>query len=148
MSPLIALCTAFIILRGIGWLGVPMLDHWHPALQGAVVVMFLLTASAHWGKRRSDLVQMVPRGIAHKEKIVTWTGILEIVGAVGLLIPGVAWIAAAGLLLMLIVMFPANIHAAREKLTVDGKPVWPVFPRLMLQLLFITAVVLASPWFG
>ncbi|MEK4276806.1 MULTISPECIES: DoxX family protein [unclassified Paenibacillus] len=148
MAPLIALCTTFMILRGIGWLGVPMFNHWHPALQGAVVVMFLLTASAHWGKRRADLVQMVPRGLVHKEKIVTWTGILEIAGAVGLLIPGVAWIAAAGLLLMLIVMFPANVHAAREKLTIGGKAVWPVFPRLVLQLLFITAIVLASPWFG
>lgn len=125
-----------------------MFNHWHPALQGAVVVMFLLTATAHWGKRRSDLVKMVPRAIVHKEKMVTWTGVLEIAGAVGLLIPGVAWIAAAGLLLMLIVMFPANVHAAREKLTIGGKPVWSVFPRLLLQLLFITVVVLASPWFG
>lgn len=48
---------------------------------------------------------------------------------------------------MLIGMFPANMHAARKKLTINGKQVLPLFPRLLLQLFFITAVVLASPWF-
>ncbi|PZT52856.1 DoxX family protein [Paenibacillus silvae] len=145
MAPFIVLCTTFLMFRGIGWLGVPMLDHWHPALQLAVALMFLMTASAHWGKRRTDLLNMVPPGIKNKERAVTWTGILEIAGAAGLLIPGIDWIASIGLLLMLILMFPANIHAARKKLTINEKHVLPVFPRLLLQLIFIIAVFLASP---
>lgn len=148
MVPFIVLILSFVGLRGIGWLGVPFLDHWHPALQGAAAIMFLITASAHWGKSRADLLRMVPPHLPYKERIVTWTGILEIAGAIGLLIPGISWIAAAGLLLMLIVMFPANVHAAREGLTMNGKRVLPVFPRLMLQLFFIAAVVLASPLFA
>lgn len=92
MAPLLTLCTTFLLLRGLGWIGVPMLDHWHPALQGGVACMFLLTASAHWGKRRPDLVLMVPPGLPYKEGIVTWTGVLEIAGAIGILIPGTACI--------------------------------------------------------
>lgn len=147
MAPLLTLCTTFLLLRGLGWIGVPMLDHWHPALQGGVACMFLLTASAHWGKRRPDLVLMVPPGLPYKEGIVTWTGILEIAGAIGILIPGVAWLASSGLLLMLLLMFPANGYAARKKLSINGKPVLPFWPRLMLQSIFITAVILASPLF-
>lgn len=147
MAPLLTLCTTFLLLRGLGWIGVPMLDHWHPALQGGVACMFLLTASAHWGKRRPDLVLMVPPGLPYKEGIVTWTGVLEIAGAIGILIPGTAWLASSGLLLMLLLMFPANGYAARKRLSIDGKPVWPFWPRLMLQLIFIAAVLLASPLF-
>lgn len=148
MAPFIVLCVCFLLLRGGGYLFIPMLDHWHPALQGAVSIMFLMTASAHWGRRRADLLRMVPPRLPNKEGVVTWTGYMEIAGALGLLVPYIDWAASGGLILMLIMMFPANIHAAHEKLTINGRPVLSVFPRLLLQLVFITAVVLASPLFG
>ncbi|MEF2968573.1 hypothetical protein V3851_22385 [Paenibacillus sp. M1] len=56
--------------------------------------------------------------------------------------------AAVAVMLLLIAMFPANVYAARHKLTLDGKPVPGLFVRTLLQIVFIAAVVLASPVYG
>jgi uncharacterized membrane protein len=104
--------------------------------------MFLLTASAHWGKRRSDLIAMVPPAFPRPDLLVTFTGVLEIVGALGLMLPVVAPYAALGLSLMLIAVFPANVHAARKRLTIGGRQVPPLVPRTALQFLFLTATLI------
>jgi uncharacterized membrane protein len=148
MAPFIALMSSFLLFWGTGYLGWSYFADWHTALQGAVAVMFLLTASAHWGKRRPDLIRMVPPAFPRPASIVTITGYLEIVGAIGILIPVVSLAASIGLLLLLLAMFPANVLAARKKLTIGGKPVPRLAVRIVLQLVFIAAVVLASPWFG
>jgi len=144
MAPLICLAASFLIFWGIG-LFVPYFADWHIALRAALGAMFLLTASAHWGKRRPDLMGMVPQGIGHAGTWVTVTGIAEIGLAAGLQIPPLAlWAAAAGII-MLCCLFPANLKAARQHLTIRGRPVLPAWPRLLLQLIFIGALI-AAVW--
>lgn len=78
MQPLILLIAVFLVLiLPLGW--------W-TALRIALAAMFLLTASAHWGRRRDDLIRMVPTALPRPGLLVTVTGICEILGAVGLLI--------------------------------------------------------------
>ena len=75
MQPLIVLVGVFAMLfLHLGW--------W-TALRIALAVMFLLTASAHWGKRRADLIRMVPAAFSRPDLLVTITGVCEIAGAVG-----------------------------------------------------------------
>jgi uncharacterized membrane protein len=106
--------------------------------------MFLLTASAHWGKQRGELIAMVPRVFPRPDLMVSATGVFEILGAVGLLIPALAPVAAACLALLLIALFPANIRAARERLTIGGRPATALPWRAPLQLVFIAAVLVAG----
>jgi len=148
MAPLIALVSSFLLFRGLGLLGLPYFAGWHPSLQAAVAVMLMLTALAHWGKRRSDLIQMVPQALPKREWIVTTTGYLEIAGAIGILLPSTSLLAAICLIVLLIAMFPANIRAAREKLTISGKPVPKLGVRIVLQIVFIAAILGASPLFA
>lgn len=144
MAPLVALVVGFVVLRGLGLLGVDALDHWQPALRGALALMFALTASAHFTpRRRADLVAMVPPRLPRPALLVTVTGWLEIIGAVGLLVPATAPWAAAGLALLMVAMFPANVSAARRGLTLAGRPVTPLVPRTVLQVLFIAAALAA-----
>jgi uncharacterized membrane protein len=76
--------------------------------------MFLLTASAHWGKRREDLIRMVPASLGNSGVWVTLTGIAEVAIAVGLQIGNLApWVAVIAVV-MLCCLFPANMKAARE----------------------------------
>lgn len=145
MAPLIALAASFVLFRIAGLIGLTYFNGWHPSLQGAVAVMLLLTASAHWGKRRPDLIRMVPPSMPKPNWIVTATGWLEIAGAIGILIPVTSRIASICLALLLIAMFPANVRAAREGLTIGGKPVPNLLVRTLLQLIFLAAVILASP---
>ena len=90
--------------------------------------MFLLTASAHWGKRRPDLIRMVPPAFPRPDLLVTVTGVLELLGAIGLMLPATAPYAALGLALLLLAVFPANIHAARNHQTIAGRPVESALP--------------------
>lgn len=139
MAPFVVLASLFAVLRALGLLGVTFFAGWYTPLRFALCGMFLLTASAHWGKRRSDLVRMVPPRFPRPERLVTITGLLELAGAVGLLIPRLAPYAALGLSLLLLSLFPANVHAARTGLTIAGKPVTRIGLRTVLQTVFLAA---------
>src|SRR5215472_13867565 len=114
MIPFMVLVISTLLLKVIGVAGVDLLNSWTWSLRGGLALMFLFTASAHWGKRRGDLVAMVPSAFPRPDLMVSATGVLEILGAVGLLIPAIAPLASAGLALLLISLFPANVRAARE----------------------------------
>ncbi len=140
MIPAIVLLVSFALLRCAGWLGVAAMDNWDLPLRGALCAMFLLTASAHWGRGRPDLIRMVPQGFPVHGIIVSATGVLEILGAVGLLIPSTARTAAACMAVLLIAMFPANARAARERLTILGRPAMNLALRGALQAVFVAAL--------
>lgn len=144
MAPFIALVGSFVLFRLCGYLGLSYFDSWQTSLQCAVAIMLLLTASAHWGKLRPDLVRMVPDAFSKPGLIVTVTGWLEIAGAVGIVIPAFSGLAAIGLALLLVAMFPANVRAAREKLTLGGRPVPGLAIRTALQIFFIVAILFAG----
>ena len=141
MIPVIVLAALFVVLSLAGHLGGSFVWGWWTSLRVALAGMFLVTASAHWGKRRTDLVRMVPHVFPRPDLLVTLTGILEIVGALGLLLPGTARLAAFSLSLLLFCLFPANVRAAREKMTIGGTPVPPLLPRTLIQILFIAATL-------
>jgi uncharacterized membrane protein len=141
MAPLITLVSVFVLLSLASLLGVSELGSWVLRLRIALAAMFLLTASAHWGSMRADLVRMVPPALPAPELLVTLTGVAEIAGAIGLLVPRTAPLSALCLAVLLVALFPANVHAANAGLTLAGKPVLGVFPRGLLQLAFLAATL-------
>jgi uncharacterized membrane protein len=141
MVPLIVLAVLFIVLSLAGRLGIPFAWDWWTALRVSLGVMFLFTASAHWGKRRPDLIRMVPAAFPRPDLMVTMTGFFEILGAIGLLYLPTARAAALGLTVLLLCLFPANIRAAREKMTIGGRPVPSLLPRTAIQIVFVTATL-------
>ncbi|MFF5215583.1 DoxX family membrane protein [Micromonospora sp. NPDC000442] len=142
MAPLIALVAGTGLARLVGLAGLSALDGWHPALRVGLALMFVMTGIVHFvGDRRQDLIAMVPPRLPRPDLLVTVTGVLELAGAVGLLVPATARWAAAGLALLLLAMFPANISAARRRLTLAGRPVTPLGIRTVLQLVFLAAAV-------
>jgi uncharacterized membrane protein len=145
MAPLIALLVGSAVARVAGLLGVDAVDGWQPALRCGLALMFGLTASAHFvGGRRADLVAMVPPRLPAPDLLVTVTGGLEVAGAVGVLIPATAPWAATGLALLMLAMFPANVSAARRRLTLGGRPVTALVPRTVLQVVFVAAAIAAA----
>lgn len=113
MAPLIALLVGSLAARIAGWLGVGYLDDWSAAIAVGLAVMFVLTGIAHFAPPlRADLVTIVPPALPAPGLLVTVTGVLELLGAAGLLLPNTRVIAAGCLLVLMLVMFPANIYAA------------------------------------
>src|SRR5918994_241258 len=118
-------------------MGVTSLRNWPAATRVGLAVMLCFTAAAHFNSMRPDLVRMVPPFIPNPEFMVTFTGICEILGAIGLLVPRTRRLAAVALTVFLIAVLPANIHAARSGATIGGAAATPLVPRVVLQLLFI-----------
>jgi uncharacterized membrane protein len=142
MAPLIALIAGSALARLAGLAGVGALDGWWPALRVGLALMFLLTGLAHFGLgRRADLIAMVPPRLPRPGLLVTVTGVLELAGAAGLLIPATARLAAACLALLMILMFPANVSAARRRVQLGGRPATPLALRTPMQLVFLAAAV-------
>jgi len=77
--------------------------------------------------------------------LVVITGICELAGAAGLLVPWDGLRLAAGICLVvfLIAVFPANAYAARDPERF-GRTAIPFRPRLAGQVLLIAAVILAA----
>jgi uncharacterized membrane protein len=141
MAPFIILLTSFLLLNVLGRLGIPFSFGWWTALRISLAAMFLLTASAHWGRRRADLIRMIPPGFPRPDLLTSITGVLEILGAIGLLIPAIAPYAGLFLSLFLLAVFPANVHAARQRLAITGRPVTPLAARTAMQVIFVAATM-------
>lgn len=137
MAPLIVLVVVTLLARLIGRFGVDHLRDWAASTRVGLAVMFCFTAAAHFNSMRADLIAMVPPSVPNAEIMVTLTGICEILGAIGLVVPRTRRIAAVALIVFLLAVLPANIHAAQAGVTLRGAPATPVIPRVALQVLFI-----------
>ncbi|MCX4097031.1 DoxX family protein [Nocardia sp. alder85J] len=143
MAPLVVLLVVTAVTRLAGWLHLTgWLDSWPHAARTGLAAMFLLTGIAHFTQpRRNGLIAMVPPRLPAPATLVTVTGVLELAGAAGVLIPPVAPVAAGCLAVLLVVMFPANIRAARADLGIKSMPL-PL--RTVVQVVFIGACVLVT----
>jgi uncharacterized membrane protein len=114
MAVLLSLVLGSLAARIVGWLGVDYVDSWPAAIAVGLAVMFVMTGVAHFvpGMRR-DMVTIVPPRLPKPALLVTITGVLELLGAVGLLYPPTRAAAAVCLLVLMLVMFPANVYASR-----------------------------------
>jgi uncharacterized membrane protein len=140
MVPLIVLIIVTLLARLVGQLGVAPLRDWAAATRVGLAVMFCFTAVAHFNSMRADMVRMVPPVIPNPGLVVTFTGVCEILGAIGLLLPRTRRLAAFALILFLIAVLPANIYAALSGATLRGAPATPLIPRIALQVFFIALV--------
>lgn len=141
MAPFIVLVTVTLVARGLGWWGVGGLDGWPQAVTAGLVAMLALTSSAHFLRPRRDaLVAMVPERLPRPGLLVTVTGVLEVAGAVGLLVPATRPAAAVCLALLFVAMFPANVRAARAG---RGIRTMPLPARAALQVVFVGACLAA-----
>jgi uncharacterized membrane protein len=111
MAPLIALVGVTALLLALGAAGLRPLRSWPLALRGGIAAMFTLTGAFHFVGMREELIAMVPPVLPAPALLVTVTGVLELAGAAGIVWARTAPWAAAGLSALLVVMFPANVHA-------------------------------------
>ncbi|MGW0671840.1 DoxX family protein [Streptomyces sp. NPDC002746] len=111
------------------------------ALRAGLCAMFLLTGTVHFVGMRAELVDMVPGGLPlpSPELLVTVSGVLELAGALGMLVPPLVPWAGLGLSGLLVAMFPANLAWA---LSEPDLPWWDqLLPRTATQLLFLAATL-------
>ena len=108
-------------------------------LRWAVGAFFIVAGANHFLHPRPYLA-MMPSSLPAPAALVAVSGVAEILGGVGLLIPRVRALAAWGLILLLLAVFPANLHVALHSWPGVDLPSWVLWLRLPLQPLFIWLV--------
>jgi uncharacterized membrane protein len=140
MAALFVLVISFLLLRGLGLLGVRRLSSWREAGLMAVVILFLFTGSTHFSAMKHDYAAMLPSPLSGNLGIIYLTGVLEIAGALGLLVSRTRRLAGICLVLYLVAVFPGNVYAAVNEVPFRGEPPTPLWLRTPIQLFFIGMV--------
>jgi uncharacterized membrane protein len=104
----------------------------------AAAVLFIGAGLTHL-LNPAPIVRIVPPFIPWPSGAVLLSGVAEIAGGAGLLVPRLQRAAAWGLVALLIAVFPANIYMAIDRIQVTATPlpVWLLWARLPLQVLLI-----------
>jgi uncharacterized membrane protein len=122
------------------------------AVRLLLTALFLLAGTVHL--RAPELfMPVMPPWIPFHRACILISGVCEILGGVGLLVPfrSVQLVSGWGLTLLLVAVFPANIYMAAAHIKVHGFPsrAWMGWARLPLQPLLILAVLwVTSIWPG
>ena len=82
--------------------------------------------------------QIVPPRLRRNAKLlVQVSGVAELAGGAGVLLPGTRRLSGLGLIALLAAVFPANLHMAREPESFRKIPRWALYARLPLQPLMM-----------
>ena len=140
MAPLIVLVVATLLLRLGGAAGIKALASWRDAVRIGLALMFVFTGTTHFTAMKHDYAAMVPPPLTGQLWVIYVTGLLEIAGAIGLLVPKLERVAGACLCLLLLALFPANVYAALNAVEFRSQPPTDIWLRALVQVIFLAAV--------
>lgn len=110
-----------------------------------LLAAFFIVAGANHFRDPAMYLSMMPPWLPAHEALNFISGAAEIAGGIGILVPRTRNAAALGLILLLIAIFPANIHIALNGWPGMDIPSWVLWARLPFQLLFIGWVLFSCP---
>lgn len=116
-----------------------------------LAALFVAAGVAHF-RTPEPFVKIVPPYLPSPYVLVYVSGIFEILGGLGLLVPATRLIAGWGLIALLLAVFPANIYMATAGVKIGGFPSqpWMAWARLPFQFVLIGLIYWACelelPW--
>lgn len=110
----------------------------------AIALLFGVAGTAHivWP---APFARIVPPYLPAPRMLVYMSGVAELLGAAGVLVPALRLYAGWGLILLLLVVFPANVHMALQPTDFERIPAWALYLRLPLQFVLIGWIYWALP---
>ena len=89
--------------------------------------------------RTDGFAAIVPTWLPSPRTLVLVSGVFEILGGVGLLVPRARRFSGVGLVLLYLAVFPANIHMAMDNIRPADQPIptWVLWARLPFQFVLI-----------
>jgi uncharacterized membrane protein len=108
-------------------------------LQLAVGLAFMSVGTLHFAAERF-FTAIVPKSLPNPRALVYVSGVAEIAGGAGVLLPRTRRLAGKGLIALLVAVFPANVNMAVNAERFGRFPAWSLWARLPLQALIIDAV--------
>ncbi|MEH6757369.1 MAG: DoxX family protein [Parasphingorhabdus sp.] len=115
-----------------------------------LAIAYFIAGIAHI-KSPGGFLAITPNWVPFPEQVIFLTGVAEIAGAIGLLIPPklvphIRYAAGIGLALYALCVFPANINHAIHNIAIGGQTAsWAYHgPRLLFQPVFIWWALIAG----
>jgi len=130
---------SFLFLLAGYIFNVPHLLHFVNDMRLSAATMFILIGVVHLLKPYK-LTYMIEGLLPYAYTLVILTGILEIIFGAWLLHPATQYYAGWALMILLVLMFPANIYVAVKQLPAPGglpASPWYTWSRLAFQPLYI-----------
>lgn len=145
------LIGSLVVFRTLGALGVRRFESWPASAAHALALMLLMTGTAHFMPAEvtvmpnyADMVAIVPPFVPFPGFIVLASGVLEILAAIGLVLPRTRRITGLALIPLFVLLLPANIHAAINDIPFAGEPASPLWQRVPEQVLYIAVALWAA----
>lgn len=113
---------------------------WPKRIGLLLLAAFFVFAGVSHFTRPDFFVAIVPAWLPGPPLAVVYlSGVLEILGGLGVLLPATRRLAGFGLIALLIAVYPANVQMALdpERWVAAGTPLWALYLRLPFQFLFI-----------
>jgi uncharacterized membrane protein len=98
---------------------------------------FIAAGINHFAMPRAYEAIVPPRLQPRKREVVAVSGVAEVLGGVGVLLPRTRRAAGLWLIGVLAAVFPANLHMARTPQHFRRIPPWALYARLPLQPLMM-----------
>lgn len=118
-----------------------------PATRARVglTLFFLFTGLGHF-IRTEGMAEMLPPRIPYRVELIYVTGVLELLGAAGVWVPRLMRLTGLCLILMLIMILPANIYSAVQRVEFGGHGAGPAYllVRVPFQLFVICWAYVAT----
>jgi len=105
--------------------------------RGLLAAFFVASGVNHFVSPRFYRAIVPPPLRDDAKLVVDVSGVAEVLGGLGVLLPRTRRAAGAGLVALLVAVFPANVYMAREPDRFRRFPRWALFARLPLQPLMI-----------
>jgi uncharacterized membrane protein len=105
--------------------------------RGLLAAFFIGAGVNHFVMPRPYEQIVPPRLQREAKRLVLLSGVAEIAGGVGVLLPWTRRLSGVGLVALLAAVFPANVHMAREPGRFRRIPRWALYARLPLQPLMM-----------
>jgi uncharacterized membrane protein len=105
------------------------------AISRWLLTLFMVGAGINHFVSSAPYVGMMPAALPAPLTLVYISGIAEILGGLGLILPATRRLAAWGLVVLLVAVFPANLNMAVNHLPLGARelPPWALWARLPLQ---------------
>ncbi len=120
-----------------------------PALRYVLAGFFILAGIGHF-TQTAFFVEIVPGYLPAPAALVYISGVAEIAGGLGLLLPATRRAAAWGLVVLLVMVFPANLDMALNPRPILSAPPWMALDEPNLVALWLRlplqAVLVAWAW--
>jgi uncharacterized membrane protein len=113
-------------------------------------LFFIFTSIGHFISTEG-MAMMLPPSVPYRVELVYITGVFELLGAIGIWIPGLRRLTGILLIVMLLGLLPANVYAAINRIDFGGHGVGPAYllVRVPFQLFTIwwTYFATEQDWF-